>query len=204
MSSGSNSRSVELAAMVGVVGGHVEVAVAAEVEEDHPLLAGLLRRLGLVDRGADRVRRLGRRQDALDAGELDGRREGARLRDRGRLDDARLDERADAAASRRGSEARRSGAPAARSRGRACTSASAGSSRPCRRSRSGTHRGSGSGRRPARRRGSASRHRPAGARRRNGKATPAKFEPPPTQPITTSGYSPASSSWSRHSWPITV
>src|SRR4028118_1788480 len=37
-----------------------------------------------------------------------------------------------------------------------------------------------------------------------GKAMPPKFEPPPTQPTTTSGYSPASSICSRASWPITV
>ena len=33
---------------------------------------------------------------------------------------------------------------------------------------------------------------------------PAKFEPPPTQPMTTSGDSPAISICSMHSWPITV
>ena len=38
----------------------------------------------------------------------------------------------------------------------------------------------------------------------NGKEIPAKFEPPPTQPITTSGYSPASSICFMLSWPMTV
>ena len=70
--------------MVGVVGGHVEVAVAAEVEQDHPLLARLLGRLGLVERRADRVRGLGRRDDPLGAGEADRGLEGARLADRHR------------------------------------------------------------------------------------------------------------------------
>ncbi len=46
--------------------------------------------------------------------------------------------------------------------------------------------------------------RPAIFSRRNGKARPAKFEPPPTQPITTSGKAPASSICASASWPITV
>ena len=33
---------------------------------------------------------------------------------------------------------------------------------------------------------------------------PPKLEPPPTQPITTSGYSPAFSICAIASWPITV
>ena len=41
-------------------------------------------------------------------------------------------------------------------------------------------------------------------RRRNGKASPPKFEPPPTQAITTSGYSPAISICASASCPITV
>jgi hypothetical protein len=41
---------LELAGQVGVVGGEVEVAVAAQAEEDDPLLAGLARRVGLLDR----------------------------------------------------------------------------------------------------------------------------------------------------------
>jgi hypothetical protein len=38
----------------------------------------------------------------------------------------------------------------------------------------------------------------------NGNAIPAKLEPPPTQPTTTSGSSPAISIWARASCPITV
>ena len=38
----------------------------------------------------------------------------------------------------------------------------------------------------------------------NGNASPAKFEPPPTQPMTTSGKAPASSICAIASWPITV
>ena len=44
--------------------------VAAEAEQDHALLAGLLGRLRLLDHRADRMRRLGRRDDALGPGEL--------------------------------------------------------------------------------------------------------------------------------------
>jgi len=40
--------------------------------------------------------------------------------------------------------------------------------------------------------------------RRNGNAIPPKFEPPPTQPITISGYSPDISICFRASSPITV
>src|SRR5919108_4968321 len=46
--------------------------------------------------------------------------------------------------------------------------------------------------------------RPAIFSRRNGNARPAKFEPPPTQPMTTSGNSPVSSIWALASSPITV
>jgi hypothetical protein len=46
--------------------------------------------------------------------------------------------------------------------------------------------------------------RPAIFSRRNGNASPAKFEPPPTQPTTTSGKAPASSICSIASCPITV
>ena len=41
-------------------------------------------------------------------------------------------------------------------------------------------------------------------RPRNGKASPAKFEPPPVQPMMTSGSSPAISICSIASWPMTV
>src|SRR5690606_16439139 len=53
----------ELAAEIGFVGAHVEVAVAAEVEEDGPGLAGLLAPQGLVDGRPDGVAALRRRQD---------------------------------------------------------------------------------------------------------------------------------------------
>ena len=45
---------------------------------------------------------------------------------------------------------------------------------------------------------------PAATSPRNGKASPEKLEPPPTQPTTTSGSAPACASCSRASWPITV
>src|SRR5690606_2130262 len=70
----------EAAVQVVVVGGEVEEAVAAEVEQDHPLLARLLRGERLVDRGPDGVRRLRRRDLALGAGELHGRLEHLPLR----------------------------------------------------------------------------------------------------------------------------
>ena len=38
----------------------------------------------------------------------------------------------------------------------------------------------------------------------NGKINPAKLEPPPTQPTTTSGSSPAMPICAMASWPITV
>ena len=56
--------------------------------------------------------------------------------------------------------------------------------------------------------GSAARKRvfasPRSTRRTNGNVSPAKFEPPPTQPTTTSGSSPAISICAIASWPITV
>src|SRR4051794_27320456 len=60
---------LELAGEVVVVGRHVEMAVAREVEEDHALLARLLRRVGLLDHRADRVRGLRAGDDALGARE---------------------------------------------------------------------------------------------------------------------------------------
>ena len=84
-SSSENSGILKGPGQIGVVGGEVEVAVAAEAEQDRALLARLLGRRGLLDRRADRVRGLGRGDDALGAGELDGRLErlvlavGARL-----------------------------------------------------------------------------------------------------------------------------
>jgi hypothetical protein len=79
--------------VVGGVGSHVEVAVAADVDEDHALLARLLGRLCLVEGGADRVRRLGRRDDPLAGGEAHRRLEGGVLADRLRLDHPLLDQR---------------------------------------------------------------------------------------------------------------
>src|SRR3990172_1531499 len=64
---------LQLAGEVLVVGGEVEVAVAAEVEQDHPPLARLAGGQRLVDGGADGVGGLRRRQDALSAGELQRR-----------------------------------------------------------------------------------------------------------------------------------
>ena len=56
--------------------------------------------------------------------------------------------------------------------------------------------------------GSTARNRvlllPASFSRRNGKAMPLKFEPPPAQPITTSGWSPAMAICLIASCPITV
>src|SRR4051812_14146096 len=50
---------------VGLVGRHVEVAVAAQRREDRLLLAALLAPVGLPDRRRDGVRRLRGRDDAL-------------------------------------------------------------------------------------------------------------------------------------------
>src|SRR4051794_28525819 len=77
---------LERACEVRVVRRQVEVAVPAEPEEDHPLLPGLARGLRLLDRRADRVGGLGRRDDALAAGELQRRRERLVLPVRARLD----------------------------------------------------------------------------------------------------------------------
>ena len=43
---------------------------------------------------------------------------------------------------------------------------------------------------------------PRSTRRTYGKASPAKFEPPPTQPTNTSGSASATSIWAIASWPI--
>ena len=74
--------------------------MAAEPEQDHALLAGLARGVGLVEHGADRVRGLGRRDDPLRPREPDRRLErrvllvGARLdRHRGVLELAETVER---------------------------------------------------------------------------------------------------------------
>src|SRR4051794_41160926 len=55
----------ELSGEVVVVGGHVEVAVPGEVEEDRPLDTLLVRACRGLQRAVDRVRRLGRRDDPL-------------------------------------------------------------------------------------------------------------------------------------------
>ena len=70
-------RVLELPGQVGLVGGHVEVAVAGQAEQDHALLARLLGRLGLVDHRADRVGRLRPGDDPLGAREA--QRRGERL-----------------------------------------------------------------------------------------------------------------------------
>src|SRR5215212_1921254 len=56
-------RVLETARQVRVVGGEVEVAVAAQAEQDHSRLARLPGRVRLVEHGLDRVRGLGRRDD---------------------------------------------------------------------------------------------------------------------------------------------
>src|SRR5690606_19116280 len=66
---------LELALKVGVVRGHVEVTVPAQVEQDHPLLTGFLRFERFLDRGADGVRALRRGDDPLGPRELDRRLE---------------------------------------------------------------------------------------------------------------------------------
>ena len=75
-----------------VVGAHVEVTMAAEVEQDRPLFSRLLGRLRLLHHGADRVGGLGRRQDRLGAGELDRRGEGLVLLVGARLHQPVLDQ----------------------------------------------------------------------------------------------------------------
>ena len=72
------------------------MAVSGEVEEDQSLLPGLLRRLRLVEHCADRVSRLGTGDDPLAAGEADRGLERGRLLDRCGLDQALLDEGAEA------------------------------------------------------------------------------------------------------------
>src|SRR3954471_6217103 len=64
----------------------VEVTVAAQVEQDDLRLTGLFGGKRLVDRDADLVRRLWRRQDALGTGEHDAGLEARPLVDAHRLD----------------------------------------------------------------------------------------------------------------------
>ena len=130
-SASASSSSVKLASShlpgeVLLVAGQVEVAVAAQRGQDHLLLAGLLAAVGLTDRRGDRVRRLGRGDDALGAGERERRREALQLRDRLGLGTGRARRRATPAAPCRGSAGRRRGSTAARSRGRGCASSPAG------------------------------------------------------------------------------
>jgi hypothetical protein len=63
------------------------VAVAAQVEQDHPRLAASARVERLVDGDLDRVGRLGRREDALGPGELDAGLEARALVDARGLDE---------------------------------------------------------------------------------------------------------------------
>src|SRR5215211_6053706 len=84
----STSRSdiKEIPRQVILVGLEVEVAVAAEVEDDRLRAALLLAAQGLVDHGPDGVGRLGGGEDALGAGELHRRLEDLGLRVGGGLD----------------------------------------------------------------------------------------------------------------------
>ena len=81
---------LHLARQVALVGGHVEVAVAAQRGQDHLLLAGFGAALGLLDHGGERVRRLRRRDDALGPGEGHRGREALPLRLGHRLEQAEL------------------------------------------------------------------------------------------------------------------
>src|SRR5581483_10635013 len=67
----SGLRVCQPAVQVVVVRAQIEEAVTGVVEEDHALLARLLRRERLVDRGAHGVARLRGGQLALRVGELD-------------------------------------------------------------------------------------------------------------------------------------
>src|SRR3982074_2861373 len=60
---------LERASQIGVVRAHVKVAMARQVEQNHPPLAGLTGQQRFVDRRANRLRRLGRRKAALAARE---------------------------------------------------------------------------------------------------------------------------------------
>src|SRR6266852_2885669 len=79
---------LELAGEVALVGGEVEQAVTAQVEDDGLPLALLLALKRLVDGAADGVGRFRRRQYALGARELDRRLECGDLGNGARLDDA--------------------------------------------------------------------------------------------------------------------
>src|SRR5215204_678530 len=85
----------EISCEVLLVGREVEVAVAAEVEEDGLLLSCFLRFERQVYGGFDRVRYLGRRQDALRPGKRDPGLEGGVLGVGPRLDESLVRERRD-------------------------------------------------------------------------------------------------------------
>ena len=96
-----------LAGQVLLVGHHVEVAVAAQRGQDHLRLARLGALLGFLDGGGQRVRGLGRRDDALGPGEQHRGGEALPLRLGHRLEHARARTCATAAATCRGTAARR-------------------------------------------------------------------------------------------------
>ena len=192
----------ELAVQVLLVGAQVEVPVPAEVEEDRAALAV---GAGRSSRSTARIAWwLGRRDDALGA-RRSGRpprstRSGGRRRPRPGPRDELRDQRRHAVVAQAAGVDRRP----ARSRGPACASSAAASSAPCRRSRSRSGRGSGWGTRRARRRRAESPCRRRFSAR-NGNARPAKLEPPPAQPMTTSGYVAGHARAACcASWPITV
>src|SRR5579885_476887 len=76
----------QLAGEVGIVGGHIEVAVTAEVEQDRLLLALFLAAQRFVDGRLDGVRRFRSRDDGLAAGKSDRGAEDIQLRIGARLD----------------------------------------------------------------------------------------------------------------------
>src|SRR5207245_3234620 len=63
---------LELAGEVVVVGGHVAMTVAGEVEQDRALLPRLVRSLRDLKRAVNRVRRFRRRENSLAAREQNG------------------------------------------------------------------------------------------------------------------------------------
>ena len=71
ISSSGKREVLEAAGQIFVVGGHVEMAVAREVEEDRALDPFVVRRHRAHDGAVDRVGRLWRRDDPLAAGKSD-------------------------------------------------------------------------------------------------------------------------------------
>ena len=193
----------ELAGEVVVVGGHVEVAVAGEVEEDRPLDALLVGGGGRSQGAVDRVGGLGRRDDPLAAGEQHRRGEDVALEvglgaDQAVAQELRDERRRAVVAQAAGVDRGRHEVVAERvhrdERGELPGVAEVVGEDAA---------GRASGRPRARTRARRC-SRPAIFSRMNGKASPAKFEPPPTQPMTTSGNAPASSICAIASCPITV